>query len=188
MRFLTVAQPRVRLYQRFIPDFLPRDGVNQTGILFLSLVTRFLYRAKILNENETFIIRIFFSFFFRIIMLYLIYHFYGNIFTHMEKINVADKYYGYGFKCSFNFSYFISREIQLLSKNISIRMFPFAMPTCCHALWIYLNRKGSFEILIAFWDWLPYTVLKINESFPYRMFPSFECRSSCEFLIDNNIV
>lgn len=64
MRFLTVAQPRVRLYQRFIPDFLPRDGVNQTGILFLSLVTRFLYRAKILNENETFIIRIFFLFFF----------------------------------------------------------------------------------------------------------------------------
>lgn len=87
MRFLTVAQPRVRLYQRFNPDFLPRDGVNQTGILFLSLVTRFLYRAKILNE--TFIIRIFFSFFFRIIMLYLIYHFHGNIFTHMEKINVA---------------------------------------------------------------------------------------------------
>lgn len=60
MRFLTVAQPRVRLYQRF----LPRDGVNQTGILFLSLITRSLYRAKILNENETFIIRIFFLFFF----------------------------------------------------------------------------------------------------------------------------
>lgn len=26
-------------------------------------------------------------------------------------------------------------------------------------------------------------MLKINESFPYEKFPSFECRSGCEFLI-----
>lgn len=114
---------------------LPPSRRRKSNRNFLSFPRNsFLIPCKNIKRKRNFYHSYFFFFFFRIIMLYLIYHFHGNIFTHMEKINVADKYYGYRFKCSFNFSYFISREIQLLSKNISIRMFPFAMPTCCHAL------------------------------------------------------
>lgn len=52
---------------------------------------------------------------------------------HGDQLNIMDGYMGLN-ATKILILYFMSRETQSFSKNIAIRMFPFVMRTCCHAL------------------------------------------------------